>query len=256
MVFRLLADLVVVLHLAFILFVAAGGLLVLRWPWLVRLHLPPSFGATPSSPSDSPVRSPRLSTHLRGRAGEQGYDGGFVDRYIEGVIYPGALTPLVRALISHGGSRWVRRHDQQTPSWPSRRCRRRPDLTDALSDRVRARHGPHGRDRTCGHGTPERRPPELKQSGPRCRRGASGVNRSGGPRPPGPPLRPRPSSRCRRSAAGGGSPTATLSMLGRACRHRRSGRAAVTMAPADAAFAPSTSGSDSKASRLPTSGTP
>ena len=37
---RLAADAVALLHLAFVLFVAFGGLLVWRWPRLVWLHLP------------------------------------------------------------------------------------------------------------------------------------------------------------------------------------------------------------------------
>jgi Protein of Unknown function (DUF2784) len=40
-----------------------------------------------------------LEKELRRRAREHGYGGGFVDHYIEGVAYPGALAPLVRALI-------------------------------------------------------------------------------------------------------------------------------------------------------------
>jgi Protein of Unknown function (DUF2784) len=43
-----------------------------------------------------------LEHYLRGRAGQQGHDGGFVDRYVEGVIYPGGFTPLVRGLIATG----------------------------------------------------------------------------------------------------------------------------------------------------------
>jgi hypothetical protein len=100
MVFRLLADLVVVLHFAFIVFVAAGGLLVWRWPWLVRLHLPAVVWGIAIITVGFTCPLTPLEAQLRGRAGEQGYDGGFVDRYIEGVIYPGALTPLVRALIA------------------------------------------------------------------------------------------------------------------------------------------------------------
>jgi hypothetical protein len=100
MVFRLLADLVVVVHLAFILFVAVGGLLVWRWPWLVRLHMPAVVWGIAIITVGLTCPLTPFEKHLRGRAGEQGYEGGFVDRYIEGVIYPGALTPLVRALIA------------------------------------------------------------------------------------------------------------------------------------------------------------
>ena len=100
MVFRLLADLVLVGHLAFILFVAAGGLLVWRWPWLVRLHAPAvAWGVAIITVGFTCPLTP-LEKDLRRRAGEQGYRGGFVDHYIEGVIYPGRFAPLVRALIA------------------------------------------------------------------------------------------------------------------------------------------------------------
>ena len=41
-----------------------------------------------------------LEKRLRERAGEEGYGGGFVDRYVEDVVYPGELTPLLRALAA------------------------------------------------------------------------------------------------------------------------------------------------------------
>ena len=40
MPYRVLADLVVGLHALFVVFVVAGGLLALRWPWVVAGHLP------------------------------------------------------------------------------------------------------------------------------------------------------------------------------------------------------------------------
>lgn len=100
MAFRLLTDLVVVVHLAFILFVAVGGLLVWRWPWLMRLHAPTvAWGIAIITVGFTCPLTP-LEKELRRRAGEQGYRGGFVDHYIEGVIYPGRLAPLVWALIA------------------------------------------------------------------------------------------------------------------------------------------------------------
>ena len=100
MIFRLLADLVVVTHLAFILFVAVGDLLVWRWPWLVRWHVPAVVWGIAIVTLGFTCPLTPLEKQLRGRAGDQGYDGGFVDRYIEGVVYPGALAPLVRVLIA------------------------------------------------------------------------------------------------------------------------------------------------------------
>ena len=77
-VYGLLADLVVLIHLAFVVFVVAGGFLVLRWPTLVWLHVPSAlYGAgiefwgwvCPLTP---------LENRLRRRAGEAGYGGGFI----------------------------------------------------------------------------------------------------------------------------------------------------------------------------------
>jgi hypothetical protein len=40
MFYLILADLVMILHLAFVIFVLCGGLLVLKWRWIAWLHLP------------------------------------------------------------------------------------------------------------------------------------------------------------------------------------------------------------------------
>jgi Protein of Unknown function (DUF2784) len=100
MAFELLADLVVVVHLAFVLFVAVGGLLVWRWPRLMWCHLPAvAWGIAIITIGFTCPLTP-IEHYLRGRAGQQGHNGGFVDRYVEGVIYPAGLTPLVRGLIA------------------------------------------------------------------------------------------------------------------------------------------------------------
>jgi hypothetical protein len=87
-----LADLLVVLHLAFVVFVVAGGLLVLRWPRLAWVHLPAAaWGAIvevtgwicPLTPAEN---------WLRQRAGLDVYTGDFVTRYILPALYPEGLT--------------------------------------------------------------------------------------------------------------------------------------------------------------------
>ena len=91
--YRLLADVVVLLHFAFVLFVALGGLLVLRSWKFAWWHLPAAAWGTfvelylhvcPLTP---------LENWLRGRGGGGIYTGGFIDHYIEPVIYPPGLTP-------------------------------------------------------------------------------------------------------------------------------------------------------------------
>ncbi len=88
MIYRLLADATVALHLAFVAFVAAGGLLVLRRPGLAWLHLPCSaYGALIEFFRWTCPLTP-LENYLRRLGGEAGYAGGFVERYLVPIVYP------------------------------------------------------------------------------------------------------------------------------------------------------------------------
>ena len=100
MVFRLLADAVLVVHLAFIVFVAVGALLTWRWPRLLWVHLPAlAWGVGIVTIGwDCPLTP--LEKWLRRRSGDDAYRGGFVDRYVEGVVYPEELTPLLRTVAA------------------------------------------------------------------------------------------------------------------------------------------------------------
>ncbi|PTQ72185.1 DUF2784 domain-containing protein [Pseudomonas sp. GV071] len=90
--FRLGADTVVLVHLLFILFVLFGGLLVLRWRWLVALHLPAvAWGMAVEFLHLYCPLTP-LENHLRQAAGQQGYEGGFIEYYLIPLIYPRGLT--------------------------------------------------------------------------------------------------------------------------------------------------------------------
>lgn len=99
MVYRLLADALVLLHLAFVVFVVAGGLLVLRWPRVAWAHLPAaawgvwiewSGGICPLTP---------LENRLRTAGGEAGYAGSFVEHYVMPVLYPVGLTSTVQVAL-------------------------------------------------------------------------------------------------------------------------------------------------------------
>lgn len=100
MVFDALAGVVAVVHLAFILFVAAGALLAWRWPWLVWLHVPAVAWGVGIIVIGYECPLTPLEKWLRKRGGGEGYQGGFVDRYIENVIYPEEYTPSLRALAA------------------------------------------------------------------------------------------------------------------------------------------------------------
>lgn len=98
MIFRLMADLVVVTHLAFMLFVGAGSLLAWRRPWVAWLHAPSLIWAVASVTIGLACPLTSLEKGLRRLAGEGAYAGGFVDHYVEGVVFSESLTPLLRAL--------------------------------------------------------------------------------------------------------------------------------------------------------------
>ena len=98
MLFRLMAELVVVAHLAFIVFVVAGSLLALRCPWLAWLHAPSLIWAATSITIGLPCPLTPLEKLLRRLGGEDAYAGGFIDHYVEGVMYPESLTPVLRAM--------------------------------------------------------------------------------------------------------------------------------------------------------------
>ena len=95
----LLADLLVVLHFAFVVFVVAGGLLVLRWPRVAWLHLPAAaWGAIVEMTGWICPLTP-LENWLRQRAGLDVYTGDFVGRYLLPVLYPDGLTREIQLFL-------------------------------------------------------------------------------------------------------------------------------------------------------------
>ena len=99
MIPRLAADAVLVAHLAFIVFVLAGGLLVLHRPIWAALHLPAAAWATFAELRGTICPLTPLENSLRRSAGAAGYEGGFIEHYILPVIYPAGLTPRVQIVL-------------------------------------------------------------------------------------------------------------------------------------------------------------
>ncbi|WP_406819108.1 DUF2784 domain-containing protein [Pseudomonas sp. KnCO4] len=99
MLLRLAADTLVLLHLAFILLVLFGGLLVLRWRPALLLHLPAlAWGlAVEFLHLGCPLTA--WENQLRNAAGDAGYPGGFIEHYLWPLIYPAGLTPTVQLVL-------------------------------------------------------------------------------------------------------------------------------------------------------------
>ena len=96
----LLADLVVVLHFSFVLFVILGGLLVLRWPRLAYVHLPAAAWGVLIELTGWVCPLTPLEQSLRLKAGEQGYSGSFIEHYVLPLLYPSALTRATQVGIA------------------------------------------------------------------------------------------------------------------------------------------------------------
>src|SRR5690606_6218614 len=96
MFWRIAADALVLLHLGFILFVLLGGLLLLRWPRLLCLHLPAvAWGIVMECLHLGCPLTP-WENNLRRMAGQAGYEDGFIEHYLIPLIYPAGLTPQIQ----------------------------------------------------------------------------------------------------------------------------------------------------------------
>jgi len=129
MLWRFLADLILVVHAAFVAFVILGGLAVLRWPAMAWVHLPAvAWGAAMEFGGWICPLTP-LEVALRQRGGEAGYSGSFIEHYVTPVLYPGGLThsmQVVLGLTVLAVNGWVyfqawqrrrkRRHNKAPPS--------------------------------------------------------------------------------------------------------------------------------------------
>jgi len=96
---RLLADAIVAVHLAFIVFVVAGGLLALDRPVAAALHVPAALWGAWIELTGTVCPLTPLENSLRREAGEAGYAGGFIEHYVLPLIYPEALTARTQVTL-------------------------------------------------------------------------------------------------------------------------------------------------------------
>ena len=97
--YGVLADLTVVLHLAFVGFVALGGFAVIRWHWLAWAHIPAIVWAVLLEWMNLVCPLTPWELHLRELAGHPGYEGGFITHYLLPLLYPPSLTRPVQILL-------------------------------------------------------------------------------------------------------------------------------------------------------------
>jgi hypothetical protein len=102
MLWRGLADTLVVVHVGFVVFVVFGGFLVWRWPRLVWAHVPAFVWGAGIELTGKICPLTPLENVLRRSGGEAGYSGGFVEHYVVPVLYPDRLTAQLQIWLGVG----------------------------------------------------------------------------------------------------------------------------------------------------------
>ncbi|MEN3277949.1 MAG: hypothetical protein V7631_3739 [Massilia sp.] len=96
------SALVLLLHLAFVLFVVFGAALLPRWPHLVWLHLPAAAWGFFVEATGRGCPLTVLENALRLRAGLDGYAESFIEHYVLWMLYPGGLTRNIQLALAAG----------------------------------------------------------------------------------------------------------------------------------------------------------
>lgn len=99
MLYRVLADAVLIIHLCFVVFVVLGGLTVLRWPRASWAHIPVLLWGIYIEFSGRVCPLTPLENSLRQCGGESAYSGGFIEHYITALIYPQGLSRTMQLVL-------------------------------------------------------------------------------------------------------------------------------------------------------------
>jgi hypothetical protein len=100
MPFGIFADIVVLIHLAFVIFTVLGAVMIIWWRWIVWLHLPAFLWAVWIESSGGICPLTPLENWLRIKAGQGGFEGDFVGTYLLPVLYPAGLTRDVQFILA------------------------------------------------------------------------------------------------------------------------------------------------------------
>ncbi|MGH8776601.1 MAG: DUF2784 domain-containing protein [Jiangellaceae bacterium] len=100
MAYEVLTTVILSLHFAWLVYLAAGGFLAWRWPWAIWPHVAAAAwgAALVLAGLDCPLTA--AEDWSRRQAGGAGVSTGFIDRYVEGVIYPERYTGVLQVLVA------------------------------------------------------------------------------------------------------------------------------------------------------------
>jgi hypothetical protein len=97
---RFATDVLLLLHLAFIMFALLGAILAYWWRWILYAHLPAAAWAVFVELTGQFCPLTTLENELRIEAGLAGYSESFIEHYVLGVIYPAGLTTEIQVALA------------------------------------------------------------------------------------------------------------------------------------------------------------
>ncbi|HKZ17125.1 MAG TPA: DUF2784 domain-containing protein [Geobacteraceae bacterium] len=100
MSFRLAADGVLLLHLAFILFALLGAIIAVRWRWIPLVHIPAAAWGFFVELTGRNCPLTHWENYLRVKAGQSGYRESFIEHYLLDIIYPSDLTREIQFALA------------------------------------------------------------------------------------------------------------------------------------------------------------
>jgi hypothetical protein len=99
MIYHALANLVIIVHLAFVIFAVLGGFLLLKWRSLAWLHVPACLWGALVELAGWVCPLTPLENWLREKGGGLVYRTDFIEHYILPLLYPAALTRSSQMLL-------------------------------------------------------------------------------------------------------------------------------------------------------------
>ena len=106
MFLSLLADFVLLLHFAFVIFVVFGALFIFHHRWIAWIHLPMVFWATVVNLMHWYCPLTPLENYFRVAAGRAGYEGGFIEYYLMPLVYPPGMSYDFGVIVGIGVFIW------------------------------------------------------------------------------------------------------------------------------------------------------
>lgn len=96
MFYNICANMILIVHFAFICFVLFGAFMILKWPWVIYLHFPAFIWGILIEAYGWICPLAPIEQWLRILAGESGFQTGFIEHYLLPIIYPSGLTRSIQ----------------------------------------------------------------------------------------------------------------------------------------------------------------